>query len=35
MKNKNKGYILPIGLIILLILTIVVLFGVKNAIMVS
>ena len=32
MKNKNKGYILPIGLIILLILTIVVLFGVKNAI---
>lgn len=31
--KKTKGYILPIGLIILLILTIVILFGVKNSIL--
>lgn len=30
--NKNKGYILPIGLIIMLILTIIILFGMRNAI---
>lgn len=30
--KKNKGYILPIGLIILLILTIIIIFGMKNSI---